>query len=105
MKKKVAWVNSHENIRLLQAAMPTGHLLLLPAGNMPVSYTHLDVYKRQVLPLGYSFNLDGSMMYMTFASMFIAQAYNITSITGDLTQQIIMPVSYTHLDVYKRQVL
>ena len=30
-----------------------------------------------VLPLGYSFNLDGSMMYMTFASMFLAQAYNI----------------------------
>jgi len=30
-----------------------------------------------VLPLGYSFNLDGSMMYMTFASLFLAQAYNI----------------------------
>ena len=30
-----------------------------------------------VLPLGYSFNLDGSMMYMTFASIFLAQAYNI----------------------------
>ena len=30
-----------------------------------------------VLPLGYSFNLDGSMMYMTFASMAIAQAYKI----------------------------
>lgn len=43
-----------------------------------------------VLPLGYSFNLDGSMMYMTFASMFIAQAFNITSITGDVSQQILM---------------
>lgn len=42
------------------------------------------------LPLGYSFNLDGSMMYMTFASMFIAQAYNITSITGDIGTQIAM---------------
>ena len=31
-----------------------------------------------VLPLGYSFNLDGSMMYMTFASLFIAQVYGIT---------------------------
>jgi Na+/H+-dicarboxylate symporter len=31
-----------------------------------------------VLPLGYSFNLDGSMMYMTFAVLFIAQAYGIT---------------------------
>ena len=29
------------------------------------------------LPLGYSFNLDGSMMYMTFASLFIAQVYGI----------------------------
>ncbi len=30
-----------------------------------------------ILPLGYSFNLDGSMMYMTFASIAIAQAYGI----------------------------
>ena len=30
-----------------------------------------------VLPLGYSFNLDGSMMYCTFASLFIAQAYGV----------------------------
>jgi Na+/H+-dicarboxylate symporter len=29
------------------------------------------------LPLGYSFNLDGSMMYMTFASLTIAQVYGI----------------------------
>ncbi len=30
-----------------------------------------------VLPLGYSFNLDGSMMYCTFATLFIAQSYGI----------------------------
>lgn len=30
-----------------------------------------------VLPLGYSFNLDGSMIYMTFGSLFIAQAYGV----------------------------
>jgi len=30
-----------------------------------------------VLPLGYSFNLDGSMLYMGFASLFIAQAYGM----------------------------
>lgn len=35
-----------------------------------------------MLPLGYSFNLDGSMMYMTFASIFIAQAYGIPLDTG-----------------------
>ncbi|HVI97852.1 MAG TPA: dicarboxylate/amino acid:cation symporter [Sphingomonas sp.] len=40
-----------------------------------------------VLPLGYSFNLDGSMMYMTFASIFIAQAYGIEMSVG---QQIVM---------------
>ena len=40
-----------------------------------------------VLPLGYSFNLDGSMMYTSFATMFIAQAYGIHLSAG---QQIAM---------------
>ncbi len=40
-----------------------------------------------VLPLGYSFNLDGSMIYTTFASLFIAQAFNIPL---SLDQQILM---------------
>lgn len=40
-----------------------------------------------VLPLGYSFNLDGSMMYMTFAVLFIAQAYGIDM---PLDQQLFM---------------
>jgi Na+/H+-dicarboxylate symporter len=40
-----------------------------------------------VLPLGYSFNLDGSMMYCTFATLFIAQAYSIPLTLG---QQITM---------------
>jgi Na+/H+-dicarboxylate symporter len=40
-----------------------------------------------VLPMGYSFNLDGSMMYCTFATLFIAQAYNIELPLG---QQITM---------------
>lgn len=35
------------------------------------------------LPLGYSFNLDGSMMYMTFASVFIAQVYGIDMSLGE----------------------
>ncbi len=37
-----------------------------------------------VLPLGYSFNLDGSMMYCTFATLFIAQAYGIELGAGQL---------------------
>lgn len=40
-----------------------------------------------VLPLGYSFNLDGSMIYMTFATLFIAQAYGVPITVG---QQILM---------------
>jgi len=40
-----------------------------------------------ILPLGYSFNLDGSMMYMTFASIFIAQVYNVPL---DLPTQLTM---------------
>lgn len=40
-----------------------------------------------ILPLGYSFNLDGSMMYMTFAAIFIAQIYGIDMTLG---QQVIM---------------
>jgi len=35
-----------------------------------------------VLPLGYSFNLDGTMMYCTFASIFIAQTYKIDMTLG-----------------------
>ena len=35
-----------------------------------------------VLPIGYSFNLDGSMMYCTFATVFIAQAYGIEMSLG-----------------------
>jgi len=40
-----------------------------------------------VLPLGYSFNLDGSMMYQSFAILFIAQAYNIEL---SFTQQLLI---------------
>jgi len=40
-----------------------------------------------VLPVGYSFNLDGSMMYCTFAVMFIAQVYGIEISLG---QQVVM---------------
>ena len=44
-----------------------------------------------VLPLGYSFNLDGSMMYCTFATLFIAQAYDIKlSIGTQVTMLLIL---------------
>ena len=40
-----------------------------------------------VLPLGYSFNLDGTMAYTTFAAMFIAQAYGVHM---PLSKQLLM---------------
>jgi Na+/H+-dicarboxylate symporter len=44
-----------------------------------------------VLPMGYSFNLDGSMMYCTFAILFIAQAYDVElSLGTQLTMMAIL---------------
>jgi len=44
-----------------------------------------------VLPIGYSFNLDGSMMYCTFAAVFIAQAYGIElAISTQLTMMLVL---------------
>src|ERR1700712_3092914 len=44
-----------------------------------------------VMPMGYSFNLDGSMMYCTFATLFIAQAYNIhLSLGTQLTMLLVL---------------
>jgi Na+/H+-dicarboxylate symporter len=44
-----------------------------------------------VMPMGYSFNLDGSMMYCTFATLFIAQAYGIElSIGTQVTMLLIL---------------
>ncbi len=46
------------------------------------------------LPLGYSFNLDGSMLYQAFAALFIAQAYGIElSFAQQLTLLLVMMVS------------
>jgi Na+/H+-dicarboxylate symporter len=43
-----------------------------------------------VLPLGYSFNLDGSMLYMTFASLFIAQAYGVPLTLGQQLSMLLV---------------
>jgi Na+/H+-dicarboxylate symporter len=43
-----------------------------------------------VLPLGYSFNLDGSIMYMTFATVFIAQSYGIELSMADQIQMMLI---------------
>jgi Na+/H+-dicarboxylate symporter len=60
---------------------------------LPKLYEQLDRFgvPRRIsgfmLPMGYSFNLDGSMMYMSFATIFIAQAFNVPL---DWTTQILI---------------
>jgi len=81
----------------LFGAIRTPALLAFSTASSEVAYPRLlDVLPEQgisrrivsfVLPLGYSFNLDGSMMYCTFATLFIAQAYGISLTLG---QQIAM---------------
>jgi Na+/H+-dicarboxylate symporter len=47
-----------------------------------------------VLPLGYSFNLDGSMMYQAFAAIFVAQAFGVEmSLTAQITMLLVLMVS------------
>jgi len=43
-----------------------------------------------VLPLGYSFNLDGTIMYMTFATVFIAQSYGIDISMADQIKMMLI---------------
>ena len=57
-------------------------------GFAAVSYTHLDVYKRQVFFL---FSKRGQLLFHIFKAQ---------QLVHDLVHR---PVSYTHLDVYKRQ--
>ena len=67
------------------ASHPEG---LLPKDNqIPVSYTHLDVYKRQVF----------TSFIILLYTFFILLDYEA------IARGWIKPVSYTHLDVYKRQ--
>ena len=61
-----------------------GHLIIYPAGWIPVSYTHLDVYKRQK-------QMNLNWFSVTTSHLKRYRTWNIE------------PVSYTHLDVYKRQ--
>ena len=47
-----------------------------------------------VLPLGYSFNLDGSMIYTTFAALFVAQAYGIDMpVAAQVSMLLVLMVS------------
>jgi Na+/H+-dicarboxylate symporter len=70
-------------VRLLRSPMLLAFSTASSEAAFPKTIEKLDEYGVHervtgfVLPLGYSFNLDGSMMYQTFAALFIAQAFGI----------------------------
>ena len=70
-----------------------------------VSYTHLDVYKRQLLVLlePIPFFLSNSILHMTSGYPSTACYHGFIGTVPPLSLTL-TPVSYTHLDVYKRQV-
>ena len=89
----------------------------------PVSYTHLDVYKRQDVPKVFTILME----YIQLASEAVVAVFLcVTLLLVDFKMTVVMggilvfmtllimrvmknrlnsmgPVSYTHLDVYKRQ--
>ena len=74
---------------------------------MPVSYTHLDVYKRQLQIPSRSLRLYLLVTTaLTLCTLFpFGAEHYVTAclLTGALMTAASIPVSYTHLDVYKRQ--
>lgn len=75
-------------LRLLRAPMLIGFSTASSESAYPRLMEQLETFGVKerviglVLPLGYSFNLDGSMMYTTFAALFVAQAYAIPMSLG-----------------------
>ena len=69
---------------------------------MAVSYTHLDVYKRQPMYFLYRSSRENFMSSKTI-SVLPRSFFTLSFImTPEVSSAV--PVSYTHLDVYKRQV-
>ena len=72
----------------------------LSGGMRPVSYTHLDVYKRQVRYTPHTrYPAHSCLPAKTEAQFFLWKLY-----FKEQTCALRLPVSYTHLDVYKRQI-
>ena len=72
-------------------------------GSGTVSYTHLDVYKRQVMVRQFSGNvLDGHIIKAAAVQHF-SRGLSPGKIGHAAHFRIFVAVSYTHLDVYKRQ--
>jgi aerobic C4-dicarboxylate transport protein len=81
--------NKHELLHVLRTSSTESALPLLveklERAGCPESVVGL------VVPAGYSFNLDGTCIYMSLAALFIAQACNIPLSFGD--QMLLMAVA------------
>ncbi len=87
----LAWIVGRRGLRLMYCIRHTA-LLAFATSSSEAAYPRLleqlvdfGIPRRIasfVLPLGYSFNLDGAMMYCAFAILFIAQAYGIELTLG-----------------------
>ena len=70
---------------------------------LAVSYTHLDVYKRQVVDYDDGITLGGMELATARQLDSLGRDVRQSSATAEAAAQTAGPVSYTHLDVYKRQ--
>ena len=74
-----------------------GAALIVRGTVVPVSYTHLDVYKRQVLPM-----LKPTMISVgVLEIMWVWNDYLLPSLVLDINQYRTIPIHIQ--DVYKRQ--
>jgi Na+/H+-dicarboxylate symporter len=87
-------------LRLIRGPMLIGFSTATSESAYPKLMEQLEVFGIKervigfVLPLGYSFNLDGSMMYTTFVALFVAQAYEIPLTLGEqVTMLLVLMVS------------
>ena len=77
----LGWMRTRMLVRYVREPVMIAFSTASSEAAMPKLFEQLDRYgvPRRIsglmVPLGYSFNLDGSMMYASFATIFIAQAY------------------------------
>ena len=75
--------------------------ILIPSGNVAVSYTHLDVYKRQTL----NFKIYVAVLPRLGTCLLYTSTCRrlFSASSASCRRRSSVSVSYTHLDVYKRQ--
>ena len=113
------FLREHIPIKKFKIILPKEYIVkIYPHPPNAVSYTHLDVYKRQKLDLSApedsEINIeelarfiksDKNPVIIFYGGEPLLKINKIKDIMDNINVPYRMPVSYTHLDVYKRQVL